>query len=279
MDSETLLLDFKKRLQIQRFAPNTIKSYVDYAHLYLKSVKNYASLRDIPISEIENFINRKINENHISVSYQKGLVGAIKKLHKLIENQDLKLDYLYPKRRFEPLPVFFSKQEVKLIFEHTENLKHKAILMTIYSCDLRLNEVLNLEFSDVKSKDKMLLIREAKGNKDRMVSLPETLLDILRQYYKEYRPTKYVFEGEAGNRYSERNVQLILKKAMKKANIKSPGSVHTLRHSFATHLIQSGIDIRVVQELLGHKSIKTTQIYTHITDIDKKATPSPLDFL
>jgi integrase/recombinase XerD len=151
--------------------------------------------------------------------------------------------------------------------------------MTIYSCGLRLNELLNLKIKDIRSSEKIIRINQSKGNKDRIVSLSDKLLYIVRDYYLVYKPTNYLFEGEKGNRYSERSVQLVLKKSLANAKIKTEGKVHTLRHSYATHLIQSGIDVRIVQEWLGHENIKTTMIYTHITDIDKKRTPSPLDFL
>ncbi|ADY51152.1 integrase family protein [Pseudopedobacter saltans DSM 12145] len=279
MDSETILTSFEKKLVIQRYASNTIRSYMDYAGLFLKYVDKFASLKDVPIAIIETFINEKVENENISASYQKGLVGAIKKLYELILDEKISLDYLYPKRSFSKLPKFFSKEEVRKLLDSTENLKHKAMLMTIYSCGLRLNELLNLRISDIRSSDKIIRINQSKGNKDRIVSLPDKLLTILRDYYQVYKPSHYLFEGEKRNRYSERSVQLVLKKALAKAKIKTEGTVHSLRHSYATHLIQSGIDVRIVQELLGHENIKTTMIYTHITDIDKKRTPSPLDFL
>lgn len=197
----------------------------------------------------------------------------------MLLNKRINLDYLYPKRSFSKLPNFFSQDEIRKIFNATENLKHKAILMTIYSCGLRLSELLNLKIIDVHSSDNMIRINQSKGNKDRVVSLSDKQLMVLRDYYKQYKPTIYLFEGERGGQYSERSVQLILKKAITKARIKTVGSVHTLRHSYATHLIQAGVDIRVVQELLGHNNINTTMLYTHITDVDKKQTPSPIDFL
>lgn len=279
MDSENLLILFEKRLALQRYSPNTIRAYRDYARIFLKHMEDYVDLEQIPIIEIENFINMKVKEDQISVSYQKGLVGAIKKLYGLLLVKNIKLDYLYPKRRFDSLPKFFSKDEIRKILECTSNLKHKALLMSIYSCGLRLSEVLNLKITDVKSSDKLLRINQSKGNKDRIVSLPDRLLVTLREYYKEYKPKVYLFEGASGNRYSERSVQLVLKQALSRAKIGTLGTVHTLRHSYATHLIQSGTDIRIVQELLGHQSIKTTQIYTHITDVNRINTPSPLDFL
>jgi len=279
MDSETILKTLQNRLKLQRYANNTIKSYCGYAQVFLEQMEKYNRLDEIPISEIELFINTKVTQENISVSYQRSLVGAIKKVFELVENQKIELNYLYPKRKVNKLPTFFSQEEVRNLLNATENLKHKAILTIIYSCGLRLSELINLKITDIKSENDLLLIRQSKGNKDRIVALPDKLLLLLREYYKVYQPKDFLFEGAKGNQYSERSVQLILKNAMNKAGVLSKGSVHTLRHSYATHLIKSGIDVRVVQELLGHNDIRTTMIYTHITDIDKKSTPSPLDFL
>ncbi|MGV0939810.1 tyrosine-type recombinase/integrase [Empedobacter sp. ULE_I140] len=279
MDSETILKTLQNRLKLQRYANNTIKSYCGYAQVFLEQMEKYNRLDEIPISEIELFINTKVTQENISVSYQRSLVGAIKKVFELIENQKIELNYLYPKRKVNKLPTFFSQEEVRNLLNATENLKHKAILTIIYSCGLRLSELINLKIADIKSESNLLLIRQSKGNKDRIVALPNKLLLLLREYYKVYQPKDFLFEGAKGDQYSERSVQLILKNAMSKAGVLSKGSVHTLRHSYATHLIKSGIDVRVVQELLGHNDIRTTMIYTHITDIDKKSTPSPLDFL
>ena len=279
MDSETILKILQNRLKLQRYANNTIKSYCSYTQVFLEQMEKYNRLDEIPISEIELFINRKVIQENISASYQRSLVGAIKKVFELVENQKIELNYLYPKRKVNKLPTFFSQEEVRNLLNATENLKHKAILTTIYSCGLRLSELINLKITDIKSESDLLLIRQSKGNKDRIVALPDKLLELLREYYKVYQPKDFLFEGTKGNQYSERSVQLILKNAMSKAGVLSKGSVHTLRHSYATHLIKSGIDVRVVQELLGHNDIRTTMIYTHITDIDKKSTPSPLDFL
>lgn len=279
MDSEMILKIFRSRLKIQRYANNTIRSYCSYAQFFLESMNGYKNLNEIPIATIESFINTKVLKENISASYQRALVGTIKKMYELVLNEHIQLNYLYPKRKESKLPKFFSKEEVKKILDACHNIKHKAILTTIYSCGLRLSELINLKIEDVKSDNGLLLIKQSKGNKDRMVSLPDKLLALLRNYYIEFKPSIFLFEGLKGNQYSERSVQLILKQAIKKANIATNGSVHTLRHSYATHLLLSGIDVRIIQELLGHNDIKTTMIYTHITDIDKKNTPSPLDFL
>lgn len=279
MDSERIVKVFVERMSLQRYSASTIKSYTEYLKLFLHAMQRYDKLAMVPVKEIESFINSKVLNDHISASYQRSLVGAIKKAYTLLLDRQIKLDYLLPKRGEHKLPKFFSKEEVRRILDHTDNLKHKAMLMAIYSCGLRLSELLNLKIVDVRSSDQILRINQSKGNKDRIVSLPDKLLGVLRDYYQVYKPQDYLFEGDKGGRYSERSVQLVLKKALTKAKVKTNGTVHTLRHSYATHLIQSGIDIRIVQELLGHDSIKTTMIYTHITDVDKKKTPSPLDFL
>jgi integrase/recombinase XerD len=129
MDSENLLILFEKRLALQRYSHNTIRAYRDYARIFLKYMEDYVDLEQIPIIDIENFINMKVKEDRISVSYQKGLVGAIKKLYRLLLVKNIKLDYLYPKRRFDSLPNFFSKDEIRKILECTSNLKHKALLV------------------------------------------------------------------------------------------------------------------------------------------------------
>lgn len=279
VDSETIIKTLSSRLKLQRYANNTISSYCSYAQVFLDYMEKYDDLNEIPIHEIEKFINLKVIHENISASYQRSLVGSIKKIYKLLLNKNIELNYLYPKRKSTKLPTFFSQNEVRNILNACENLKHKAILTTIYSCGLRLSELINLKLIDIKSDDGIIFIQQSKGNKDRMVALPEKLLELLRKYYVEFKPTNFLFEGVKGNQYSERSVQLVLKNAMQKASITSKGSVHTLRHFYATHLIKSGIDVRIVQELLGHSDIRTTMIYTHITDVDKKSTPSPLDFL
>ncbi len=188
MDSETILKTLHNRLQVQRYANNTIKSYCGYAQIFLEYMTKYHTLNEIPIAEIETFINEKVFQDNISASYQRSLVGAIKKIYELVNNQQIELNYLYPKRKLTHLPTFFSQEEVKKILNATENLKHKAILTTIYSCGLRLSELINLQLTDVKSDSDLLLIQQSKGNKDRLVALPDKLLSLLREYYIEYKP-------------------------------------------------------------------------------------------
>lgn len=211
MQSETILRLFERRLKLQRYAESTVKAYLSNAVIFLNAFAHYSDLKDIPISAIEAFINQKVEVDYIGASHQKALVGSIKKLYLLVESIHLNLNYLYPKRAEHTLPKYFTKEEVVRILAATENLKHKAILTTIYSCGLRLNELIMLKIEDLHSNEKILKINQGKGNKDRIVAMPEKLLLLLREYYKVYRPQEYLFEGADGGTYSERSVQLVLK--------------------------------------------------------------------
>ena len=172
-----------------------------------------------------------------------------------------------------------AKQDVIRLINNPTNLKHKTILTGIYSAGLRISEIIKLNVNDIDSNRMIIKIKGAKGYKDREVMLSETFLTLLRQYYKVYRPKEWLFEGQRGGQYSTTSIQKIFKKALKNTNIKQRATVHTLRHSFATHLLENGTDIRFIQEFLGHNSIKTTQIYTHITKNNKSKIKSPLDLL
>jgi site-specific recombinase XerD len=176
------------------------------------------------------------------------------------------------------LPNVLSQEEVLRIFECVDNLKHKTLLMLIYSAGLRVGEGVKLKISDIDSNRKMIHIHDAKGRKDRYTLLSDAVLVMLREYYKEYRPKEYLFEGAAGRKHlSERSVEHVFERAVKAARIVKPISLHGLRHSFATHLLESGVDLRYIQELLGHNSSKTTEIYTHVSKRQIEKIINPLD--
>ena len=179
------------------------------------------------------------------------MLATLKKFYKEIFNREVNLSHLYPKRKENKLPKFLTQNEIKKIIDITENLKHKTIITTIYSCGLRLSELLELKISDIRSEQDCIVIRQSKGNKDRIVMLSPKLLDLLREYYKKYKPKEYVFEGQLGGKYSARSVQQILKKSIEIAKINTQASVHTLRHSYATHLLENGTDIRIIKSFLG----------------------------
>lgn len=270
------LEDFVKLLQIKRYAPNTIRSYSAALKVFLLAFPD----RDVgllSVKEIEDFINRKVTEEHISVSYQKSLVGAIKFFYHQVLRRNDKLNNLYPDRGARMLPVILSKDEVQRILAAVSNLKHRALLSLLYACGLRLGEVLNLRVTDIDSQRKLLLVRQEKMKKDRYVPLPDKLLELLRAYYRQYRPCVFLFEGRRGGRYAARSVQNIFKRALHRAGIRKDVGVHALRHAYATHLLESGMDIKILQTLMGHTSIRTTQIYTRVAKARLQTIRSPFE--
>ena len=271
------ITQYEKRLKIKRYAKSTTKTYISQIKMFLSFFRKDA--KSISISEIEMYIRKCVEQDKISFSTQKAILGTIKLFYKLVFDKDIAIEYLYPSRQEYKLPNVLSQKEVKTLLENISNIKHKALLSLIYSSGLRISELLNLKIQDIDSDRMRIYIKGSKNNRDREVMLSEKILELLRKYFREYKSKEYLFEGQKGGAYSARSVQEILKKALKKAGIKKHATVHTLRHSFATHLIENGTDIRIVQELLGHKNIKTTQIYTHITDQTKRKIKSPFDDL
>ena len=175
------------------------------------------------------------------------------------------VDKIHRPKRAKLLPNVLSKEEIKLILNAHSNIKHKMMLSLIYSCGLRCGELLALQPVHIDSKRNLVLLKNAKGKKDRIAPLSPKILKMLREYYKDYKPAVWLFEGQIkGEQYSEKSLQSVLKQALQKTGITKPVSLHWLRHSYATHLLESGTDLRYIQELLGHSDISTTQIYTHI---------------
>jgi len=192
----------------------------------------------------------------------------------------LNVDLIHRPKKPKLLPNVLSKEEIKLILDAHSNIKHKAMLCLIYSCGLRRSELLTLTLGDIDSKRNLILIRQGKGRKDRIAPLSEKILPMLREYYEIYKPKKWLFENIKGDGpYDERSLSNILKQALVKAKISKPVSLHWLRHSYATHLLEAGTDLRYIQELLRHNSSKTTEIYTHVSTKSIQQIKSPFDNL
>ena len=178
------------------------------------------------------------------------------------------------------MPNVLSKEEIKLILNAHSNIKHKTMLSLIYSCGLRCGELLALQPVHIDSNRSIVLLKNAKGKKDRIVPLSPKILEMLREYYSSFRPKKFLFEGAIpGEPYSDKSLQQVLKQALQKTKITKPATLHWLRHSYATHLLESGTDLRYIQELLGHNSSKTTEIYTHVSTKSIQQIKSPFDDL
>lgn len=225
-------------------------------------------------------LSKGIHHNREVVCRQNQYISAIKFYYEKVLGFDRFILGIDRPRKESRLPNVLTKEEVKSIIQQCSNLKHKCILSLIYSAGLRRSELINLRINDIISDQHLIRIRGAKNKKDRVSLLSEPLLNILRNYYQQYKPQQWLFEGRGlKSKYSTTSIASILREASQKAKIKKKVSPHILRHSFATHLLEQGTDIRYIQELLGHKSSKTTEIYTHVSNRDFRQIKNPLDDL
>ncbi|MDX2194978.1 MAG: tyrosine-type recombinase/integrase [Cytophagales bacterium] len=267
-----------QKLQTMRYSEKTISTYKQLFEEFI-NYYNGKKTDDITEPEIVAYIRYLVQERGISASYQNQAINAIKFYYEKVKGGARKFYMLERPIREHTLPVVLSVEEVMRIIKAIDNIKHKTIIMLCYSSGLRLSELVNLQVADIDSHRMQISVKTGKGKKDRYTILSEKLLPLLREYYKIYKPKVYLFEGKDGGRYSERSVQSIVKEAVIKAKVIKHVSVHTLRHSFATHLLESGTDLRYIQTLLGHSSSKTTEIYTHVTSKALSGIKSPLDNL
>jgi integrase/recombinase XerD len=262
-----------------RYAENTIGTYSDAVKIFFRFFSD-RSIDSLEASDITFFNNNYILKYGYSASYQNQVVNAIKLFFRVVQNTKMEIESIERPRREHRLPNVLSKEEVKAILNAHNNLKHKIMLSLIYSCGLRRSELLNLKPTDIDSQRNIIVIRQSKGKKDRIVPLSPKILEILRAYYVTFKPKTWLFEGQIENeQYSEKSLQNVLKQSLAKCNITKPVTLHWLRHSFATHLLESGTDLRYIQELLGHSSSKTTELYTHVSTKNIQNIVSPFDSL
>jgi len=263
----------------KRYSQSTINTYLDAAKSFLMFTYPKA-INNITNDDVVRYVNEYIIKNGLSFSYQNQVVNAIKLFFREVVKSNFDVDKLERPRREYRLPNVLSKDDIKLILNAHSNIKHKTMLSLIYSCGLRRGELLNLRPTDIDSKRNVVVIKQAKGKKDRIVPLSKKILIMLREYYAAYKPKTWLFEGQIKNeKYDERSLANVLKQALTKVNITKPVSLHWLRHSYATHLLESGTDLRYIQELLGHSSSRTTEIYTHVSTKNIQQIKSPFDDL
>lgn len=237
---------------------------------------------DYPFSDeaVVGFTKNYILPRGLSISYQNQAISGLKLFYREVLKRELSMEQVSRPRGEHRLPNVLGKDEIKKLLGVCRNLKHRAMLSTVYGCGLRCGEVLNLRPGDIDADRRLLIVRQGKGNKDRVVPISGKLIELLRIYYKDYRPKVYLFEGSrVGEPYSTRSFQNVLKRAIFLAGIKKSVTLHWLRHSYATHLHESGVDIRYIQEILGHKSSRTTEIYTHVSTRSLERIRSPFDDL
>jgi len=271
------LEELKRELIIRKYSKKTINAYIYHNKEFLNFCKK--EYKDIADEDIKNYLYFLTEKKNVSASTLNIAISALKFYYGEILKKNFVYEIKRPKKD-KKLPVVLSQEEVSKILSSVENIKHKAILMLVYSSGLRVGEVVKLKPEDIDSNRKIIHIRGAKGRKDRYTMLSDKILETLREYWKQYKPQKWLFKGANPERHiTTRTVEKIFKHACEKAVIRKDVTVHTLRHSFATHLLESGTDLRYIQELLGHKSSKTTEIYTHVSTKDIGKIKSPLDSL
>ena len=263
------------KLELKRYANNTVKTYVSCFETFINHYKN-RELEDLDENDVRLYLQKLIQDN-ASHSYINQAINSIKFYYEVVLEMPNRFYAIERPRTEGKLPKVLAKEEVLAIIKNTNNLKHRCIVSLLYSAGLRRKEVLNLHPQDIDGKRMAIMVRSGKGNKDRLTILSEKLLVDLRRYYRQWRPEKFLFEGPGGRQYSAESVAMIVKGAAQRAGIKKNVTPHMLRHSFATHLLESGTDLRYIQVLLGHKSTKTTEIYTHVATNVFLKIKNPLD--
>jgi integrase/recombinase XerD len=272
------LIRFVETMQLKGYSPNTIRTYQNEFCHFLVAIKDL-DVSKINSEKLRSYLLYCINHLKNSEQTIHSRMNAMKFYYEQVLGQEkLFLEIPRPKKGLQ-LPKTIHSNDLKKVFEITTNLKHNTMLKLCYGMGLRVSEIINLKVEDVDSNSMRVFIERSKGKKDRYVNLPESILVQLRKYYVEFKPTKYLFEGQYGGQYSTRSAQQVFKNSLKNANINKTLGIHSLRHSFATHLLENGTDIRFIQELLGHNDIKTTLVYTQVTNLSIKKITSPLDFM
>ncbi len=279
MEAENKVEQFKKWMLSKRYSTSTIGTYIESLRVFLKYY-HFKKIDEIDNTDLINFNTYYILEQGLSPSFQNQIINGVKLFFRSMENKKLDVEMIYRPRREKILPNVLSKEEVKCILNSLNNIKHKTMLSLIYSCGLRCGELLKLKPGDIDSKRGLILVKQAKGRKDRIVPLSNKILEMLRQYWMVHEPKNYLFEGQkSGEMYDVRSLQQVLKQAVNKAGIKKPVTLHWLRHSYATHLLENGTDLRYIQEILGHSRSTTTEIYTHVSTKGIQNVVSPFDNL
>lgn len=269
---------FVQLLKTKRYAKNTLEAYIYYVQTYLNRLAGYPA-KNIDAKGIQRYLLKYYPPEDYSRSTQNIVINALKLFYRTEFNIPIDIEGVLRPRKEKKLPDILSLDEVKSLLNSFKNEKHRTIFYLIYSGGLRLGELLALKVQDIDSGRMMIRIRQSKGAKDRDLPLSEVCLAQLRRYYLVYKPKFYLIEGRKGSKYSATSVRNVLKRALMQCGIRKNITVHSLRHAYATHLLENGTDIRIIQELLGHSSSKTTEIYTHVSNRTKISVPNPLDRL
>lgn len=268
----------ERKILLKGYSENTLNAYKSELKFFF-SYFGQKNLVEITKDEIEGYIHYLISKYNISEYKQNVAINAIKFYYEHVKGLPREYYDIQRAKRPKQLPNVLSSKEVLALINSPKNIKHKAILYTIYSGGLRLSELINLRIKDIRTDDGYIFIRGAKGKKDRHTLLSEKLLIILRRYYRANKPSYWLFEGADGGKYSSKSVQKVFRKAQEESGSNPWATPHTLRHSFATHMLENGENLRTIQVLLGHESTKTTEVYTHVMGVNNKKIKNPLDIM
>ena len=270
---------FRNWLFSRRYSESTIKSYTEATWTFL-SFFHDRDISTISNEDVIRFNNEYILKKKLSASYQNQMVNALKLFFMIVDDKIIDPALIHRPKRAKLLPNVLSKAEVKRILEAPKNYKHRIMLSLIYACGLRRSELLSLTFADIHADRNLLFVRQSKGKKDRVVPISDRVIEMLREYYRTSRPKRWLFEGNTpGEQFASKSLQSALKLAVLRSEVDKPVTLHWLRHSYATHLLESGTDLRYIQELLGHTSSRTTEIYTHVSMSTIQQIRSPFDDL
>ncbi|AWW29163.1 recombinase XerD [Echinicola strongylocentroti] len=273
-----ILAIYEEKLLLKAYSGHTIRTYVSEFRQFLMFHEG-KDLNTLDKASIESYMAGLIQHYGISGTKQNQTINAIKCYYEHVLGLPREYYDLQRPKKAKRLPNVLSQEEVKRLISFPKNLKHKAMLHTVYGGGLRAGELIKLRVRDIRSDEGYIFIKGAKGKKDRRTILSQKLLILLRSYYKEYKPSYWLFEGQEGGQYAVKSLQMVFRRAAEGAQVDPWATLHTLRHSFATHCLEQGINMRQVQVMLGHESAKTTQIYTHVIGISAKTIKSPLDNL
>lgn len=265
-------------LRLKAYSANTIQIYASEFGQFLATLKSFDA-NQLNAERLRSYFiycvkTLKLKENHLH-----SRINAVKFYYEKVLLRDRFFIAIPRPKKPSTLPKAITQKDIAKMFATVGNIKHLLMLKLCYGMGLRVSEIINLKITDIDSTQMQVLVARAKGKKDRYVNLPQSVLNLLREYYKIYLPKEYLFEGQRGGAYSVRSLQAVFKKALRAANINKAVGIHSLRHSYATHLLQAGVDISFIKELLGHNNIKTTLIYTKLANKNISNIKSPLDNL
>lgn len=265
-----------KKLEVRRYSKSTKKNYLSQFRKFERYFHD-RQIEQLTKDEIRDYLLHLIHKNSISQSTQNQVINAIKFYFEQVMGQERETYWIERPRKEKKLPNVISEESVLKMLSTIDNLKHLCVVALLYSSGLRRGEVIRIRKGDIDLDRRQIRVRGAKGKKDRVTLLSKQMVGLLMQYVEEYKPQYWLFEGAIRGKYSPTSVANIVKKAAEKAGIAQRVTPHTLRHSFATHLLEHGTDTRYIQELLGHYSLQTTSIYTHVATKNFEKIESPLD--